>query len=145
MKGEIQRDLDLEITTTQVDQIKGETKESFTKKSNAIGEGTDLDFLKKKSYLWHQVIDEIQGQHKRGYTHELTFFPAMRKKGVYGRDWIRIACGMTSVENLNLKYSSYVNLNIAYTFRRVNVKVLNVLARWVRSYSPPSNVIAKEP
>ena len=80
MKGEIQRDLDLEITTTQVDQIKGETKESFTKKSNAIGEGTDLDFLKKKSYLWHQVIDEIQGQHKRGYTHELSFFPAMRKK-----------------------------------------------------------------
>ena len=49
MKGEIQRDLDLEITT-QVDQIKGETKEFFTrkKKSNAIGEGTDLDFLKKK-------------------------------------------------------------------------------------------------
>ena len=50
MKGEIQRDLDLEITT-QVDQIKGETKESFTKKSNAIGEGTDLNVLRKKSYL----------------------------------------------------------------------------------------------
>ena len=50
MKGEIQRDLDLEITT-QVDQIKGETKEFFTKKSNAIGEGTDLNVLRKKSYL----------------------------------------------------------------------------------------------
>ena len=123
MKGEIQRDLDLEITT-QVDQIKGETKEFFKgKKSNAIGEGTDLDFLKKKSYLWRQVIDEIQGQHKRGYTHELTFFPAMRKKGVYGNDWIHIACGITSVENINLKYNSYVNLSIAYTFRRVNVKI----------------------
>ena len=51
MKGEIQRDLDLEITTTLVDQIKGETKEFFTKKSNAIGEGTDLNVLRKKSYL----------------------------------------------------------------------------------------------
>ena len=82
MKGEIQRDLDLEITT-QVDQIKGETKESFTKKSNAIGEGTDLDFSKKKSYLWRQVIDEIQGQHKRGYTHtNCHFFPQCGKRSL---------------------------------------------------------------
>ena len=51
MKGEIQRDLDLEITKTLVDQIKGETKDFFTKKSNAIGEGTDLNVLRKKSYL----------------------------------------------------------------------------------------------
>ena len=49
MKGEIQRDLDLEITTTLIDQIKGETKEFFTrKKSNAIGEGTDLNVIRKK-------------------------------------------------------------------------------------------------
>ena len=122
MKGEIQRDLDLEITTTLVDQIKGETKEFFTKKSNAIGEGTDLNVLRKKSYLWRQVIDEIQGQHKRGYTHELSFLPQCGKKESHGRDWIHIARGMTSVESLNLKYNSYVNLNIAYTFRRVNVK-----------------------
>ena len=52
MKGEIQRDLDLEITKTLVDQIKGETKRNFyKKKSNAIGEGTDLNILRKKSYL----------------------------------------------------------------------------------------------
>ena len=82
----------------------------------------------------------------RGDTHTRTvIFSRNAEKGVYGRDWIRIACGMTSVENLNLKYRSYVNLSIAYTFRRVNVKILNVLARWVRSYSPPNNVIAKEP
>ena len=51
MKGEIQRDLDLEITKTLVDQIKGETKRNFTKKSNAIGEGTDLNILRKKKVL----------------------------------------------------------------------------------------------
>ena len=83
MKGEIQRDLDLEITTTLVDQIKGETKEFFTKKSNAIGEGTDLNVLRKKSYLRRQVIDEIQGQHKRGYTHtNCHFLPQCGKRSL---------------------------------------------------------------
>ena len=87
MKGEIQRDLDLEITT-QVDQIKGETKEFFKrKKSNAIGEGTDLKVLRKKSYLRRQVIEEIQGQHKRGYTHTNCHFCRNAEKGV---SWQRL-------------------------------------------------------
>ena len=80
MKGEIQRDLDLEITT-QVDQIKGETKESFTKKSNAIGEGTDLDFLKKKSPTYGAKSLMRSRASIRGDTHtNCHFFPQCGKK-----------------------------------------------------------------
>ena len=88
MKGEIQRDLDLEITT-QVDQIKGETKEFFKeKKSNAIGEGTDLDFLKKKSPTYGAKSLMRSRASIRGDTHTRTvIFSRNAEKGV---SWQRL-------------------------------------------------------
>ena len=85
MKGEIQRDLDLEISITLVDQIKGETKEFFTKKSNAIGEGTDLDFLRKSPTYGAKSLMRSRAS-IRGDTHtNCHFFPQCGKRSLWQR------------------------------------------------------------
>ena len=82
------------------------------KLSNAIGEGKDLK-IQKINCLTGEVESLMRSRaNAGGITYEQPFCRSVVDES-RGRDWIHIACGIISIKNLNLKYNSYENLNIA--------------------------------